>query len=282
MMLNLKTKAKQLILTRTRYRILCSKLGAWFNDIGYRLIWISRSCVRFMNHHVTHTESDWFVHGLPALHQKIRAILKRQRSEYGDYYYFYGHPYQALGILGVYGERSTEERFDTYRLRKLINSEDRVLDIGCNCGFVALYTSYRTGCHAEGIDINPYMIEIGNLCADYLRISDRVVLSATRIQDFPEKPDFTVVFSFATHWTDDENYRVPLREHFERCAGYLAPGGLLIFETHAADVGNAQFYDALSTFTDLFSIEDQWDTDKGTRHLYLFRRTNKSPQIVNT
>lgn len=271
-MFNLKQKAYKLILERTRYRIFCAALGAWLNDMGYRLIWLSRSCVRFMNHHVTHEESDWFVHGLPALHRRIQSILQRQRSEYGDYYYFYGQPYQALGILGVYGERSTEERFDTYRLAKLIKSEDRVLDIGCNCGFVALYTSYRTGCYAEGIDINPYMIEIGDQCADYLRVSDRVKLSATRIQDFAGQADFTVVFSFATHWTDDENYRVPLREHFERCASYLAPGGLLIFETHAADVGNAQFYDAINTFSDMFSVEDKWDTDKGTRHLYLFRR----------
>lgn len=269
---NITEKAKKLILERSEYRAWCSAIGEWLNSIGYKFVWLSRQCVRFMNHHVTHEESDWFVHGLPNLHKNIEHILRRQKAEYNDYYYFYGRPYQALGMLGVYGERSTEERFDAYRLSTLIDKKDKVLDIGCNCGFVALYTTFRTGCESVGIDINPYMIEIGQLCANYLKISNRVSLLAARIQDYPSPAQFTVVFSFATHWTDDENYRVPLRQHFERCAGYLAQGGRLIFETHAADVGNEAFYKALKTFGDLFEVEDQWNTDNGTRHLYVFRK----------
>lgn len=268
----LRQKARRAIIENSRYRAICARLGAVLNRLAFRLAGLSRSCVRLMNHHVTHEESDWFVHGLPVLHRRIDQVLQKQRAEYGDYYYFYGQPYQALGVLGVYGERSTEERFEAYGLRDLIRPEDRVLDIGCNCGFVALYTSFRTGCSADGVDINPYMIQIGNLCADYLRISDRVKLSAVRIQDFAAQGQYSVLFSFATHWTDDENYRVPLREHFERCAAFLQPGGLLVFETHAADVGNMAFYEAIATFSDLFSIESKRDTDRGTRHLYLFRR----------
>lgn len=265
-------KWRQLILERSRYRAACAAAGAWLNVLGYRMVRISRSCVRFMNHHVTHAESDWFVFGLPELHERIGDILRRQRSEYGSYYYFYGYPYQALGILGIYGERSTEERFEAYGLRSLLGPRDRVLDIGCNCGFMAVYTSFRTGCEAVGIDINPFMIEIGNLCARYLRLEDRVTLLATKIQDFASAVRFTAVFSFATHWTDDENYRVPLREHFERCAAFLEPGGLLLFETHAADVGNAEFYAGIERVTDLFSIESRRDTDRGTRHFYVLRR----------
>jgi SAM-dependent methyltransferase len=269
---SLQQKARRAIIENSRYRAICARLGALLNRLAFRLEWLSRACVRFMNHHVTHEESDWFVYGLPALHRRIDLVLLQQRKEYGDYYYFYGQPYQALGILGVYGERSTEERFEAYGLRDLIKPEDRVLDIGCNCGFVAVYTSYRTGCRADGIDINPYMIQIGKLCADYLRVSDRVKLSAVRIQDFGAQAQYSALFSFATHWTDDENYRVPLREHFKRCAAYLQPGGLLVFETHAADVGNAAFYEAIATFSDLFTVESKRDTDRGTRHLYLFRR----------
>ncbi len=268
----LRKRAYRVILENYRYRAWCAGFGAWLNSVAYRLVHLSRACVRFMNHHVTHEESDWFVYGLADLHRDIDATLREQRREYGDYYYFYGQPYQALGILGVYGERSTEERFEAYELHDLVKREDHVLDIGCNCGFVALYTSFRTGCRADGVDINPYMIRIGNLCAEYLRLSDRVNLTAVRIQDFEPPTRYTVLFSFATHWTDDENYRVPLREHFERCAGYLQPSGLLVFETHAADVGNSEFYEAIETFTDLFLIESKRDTDRGTRHLYLFRR----------
>ncbi|MFN7612805.1 MAG: class I SAM-dependent methyltransferase [Alphaproteobacteria bacterium] len=264
--------AKKQILLKPRYRQWCAALGALLNRAGYALIIASRNLVRFMNHHVTHDASDWFIHDLPKLHKKVRDILERQRVDYGKYYYFYGYPYQALAILGIYGERSTEERFDAYALGTLVTAQDRVLDLGTNCGFVALYTALRTGCRAEGIDINPYMIEIGNECAKYLRISDRVHLHATKIQDFKVSEPYSIVFSFATHWTDDENYRVPLREHFERCASYLKTGGRLLFETHSADVGNAAFYSAIETFGDLFAHESKRDTDRGTRHLYLFRK----------
>lgn len=268
----LRQQARRAIIDYPRCRAICAQVGALLNRLAFQLAALSRGFVRFMNHHVTHEESDWFVHGLPMLHRQIEQVLQKQRKEYGEYYYFYGQPYQALGVLGVYGERSTEERFEAYGLRELIKPEDRVLDIGCNCGFIAVYTSYRTGCKADGIDINPYMIQIGKLCADYLRVSDRVKLSAVRIQDFAAQAQYSVLFSFATHWTDDHNYRVPLRAHFERCAAYLQPGGLLVFETHAADVGNTAFYEAIATFSDLFAIQSKRDTDRGTRHLYLFRR----------
>lgn len=260
------------IIGDSRWRARLVSLGAILNRLAFRLSGLSRSCVRFINPHVTHKESDWFSHGLPDLHGRIDAVLSRQRKEYGDYYYFYGQPYQALSILGVYGERSTEERFEAYGLASLVKSSDRVLDLGCNCGFMAVYTSFRTGCQADGVDINPYMIEIGSLCADYLRIADRINLVAARIQDFEAGAQYSVLFSFATHWTDDENYRVPLREHFERCAAYLESGGLLVFESHAADVGNEIFYESLNAFGDLFTIESMRDTDRGARHLYLFRR----------
>lgn len=268
----LSARFRQGILTSRRQRAALARLGAFLNAKGYRAIAYSRACVRVMNHHVTSPESDWYVHGLARLHQQIEEVLRRQRREYGSYYYFYGFPYQALGILGVYGERATEERFESYALRDLIYQRDRVLDIGCNCGFMALYTAYRTGCRADGVDINPHMVEIGTLCTEYLRLSDRVTLQAARIQDFAPTQPYTVVFSFATHWTDDENYRVPLREHFERCATYLAPRGLLVFESHANDVGNADFYAAIDGIVDLFDLDSKRDTDRGARHLYLFRR----------
>lgn len=269
---NHEEKLKQRLLTDYELRAKWAKWGSWANRAGMRLERLSRKLVRFMNHHLTDNKADWFVVGKMDLHNRIAEVLERQKNEYGSLAYFYGHPYQSLGILSIYGERSTEERFDDYGIRDLIGPDDRLLDVGCNCGFMALYTSFRTGCSSEGIDINPYMIEVGDLTAEYLNISDKVKLNAIRIQDFVPDEKYTVVFSFATHWTDDENYRVPIREHFERLAFYLEKGGLLVFETHAADVGDEKFYDAVSQIGDLFEELSRKDTDAGGRHLYLFRR----------
>lgn len=267
----MRERISRTLLEEPNYRPYPARLGGFLNKLAIGLLHRSRSLVRLMNPHVTDPVSDWYVVNLSQLHRKIDDLLRQQRKQYGKYYYFYGFPYQSLGILGVYGERGTEERFEAYGLRDLIRPEDSVLDIGCNCGFVALYTSFRTGCQVEGIDINPYMVGIGNACAEYLRINDRARFRAVRIQDYVPDKKFSVVFSFATHWTDDENYRVPIREHFERCAGYLKPGGLLVFETHAADFGNAVFYSALEGISDLFEILSKKDTDCNTRHLYIFK-----------
>jgi len=263
----------QRLTTETKWRARLTRLGYALNETGIRLVARGRDVVRFMNRHLVDPASDRFVHGLPALHARIREVLARQGREYGHYAYFYGQPYQALGILGIYGERPTEERFEAYGLADLVGRDDIVLDIGCNCGFVSILTAYRTGCRAEGIDINPFAIEIGHLAADFLGLGERVSLSARRFQDFESEPRFSVVFSFATHWTDDGNYRVDLREHLAKIHRVLRPGGLLVFESHCADVGDPEFYRALEAMRTHFT----WDTkkasfDNGTRELYLMRR----------
>lgn len=242
------------------------------HGLGVSLLAAARRLVRLTEPQNIDATSDRFVVELPTLHRKIRQELLRQRREYGSYAYFHGYPYQALAILDVFGERGTEERFDAYGLAGLIGADDYLLDIGCNCGFMALYAAFRTGCQADGIDINPHMVRIGEHCAEFLRLQDRVRLLALPYQDFkPERP-YTVVLSFATHWTDDRNYRVRLQDHLLRIHGMLASGGLLIFESHSADVGNAEFYAALEEMRTRYAWEGRRMMDNGSRELYLMRR----------
>jgi SAM-dependent methyltransferase len=239
---------------------------------GVSMIVSARKLVRLTEMHTTNQTSDRFIIELPKLHKKIRHELDLQRREYESYSYFHGYPYQSLGILQVFGERGTEERFDAYDLAKLIRTTDHVLDIGCNCGFMAIYASFRTGCSADGIDINPYMIRVGQHCADYLQMSERVKLIAQSFLAYKPERLYSVVLSFATHWTDDKNYRVRLEDHFLRIHAMMEPGGLLIFESHSADVGNAEFYAALEEMRGHFSWDGCRSMARGTRELYLMRQ----------
>ena len=261
--------------TETKYRSFITQIAASINSLGVSCLVLSRKHVRFINKHLVNEESDNFVISLSGLHKRIHAILKRQKQEYSDYAYFYGHPYQALGILNVFGERPSEERFDLYGLADLVNKEDYVLDIGCNCGFMAILTSYRTGARAYGLDINPYMIEIGQECASFLNIDQKVTLEAKKIQDFAliEKDEkFSVVYSFATHWTDDENYRVSIEEHLLKIHSLMTVGGTLVFETHCSDVGNSDFYASMEKMREFFEWDEVRQTDKGERELYVMKR----------
>lgn len=67
-------------------------------------------------------------------------------------------------------------------------------------------------------------------------------------------------------------YRVRLQDHLLRIHGMMADDSLLIFESHSADVGNAEFYDALEEMRTHFSWEGKRLMAKGTRELYLMRR----------
>lgn len=264
-------KLRQWILeSPTRLR-LTMRIANAVNAAGVRLMVLARDIVAWINSNFTDARSDRRIRDLPKLHEEIRRILVRQKSDYKHYAYFYGYPYQSFATLGIFGERATEERFDIYGLGEILGPDDSVLDIGCNCGFVALYAAYRTGCRATGIDINPFMVEIGQRCAEYLNLADRVSLVAARFQEYASAERFSVVFSFATHWTDDGNYRVSLPEHLRRIHAFLKPGGVLVFESHTVDVGNPEFYATLETVRDLYEWDGKVLTDNGYREVYRMR-----------
>ena len=243
----------------------CHRLGVFF-------IVLARRQVRFVDNAMVDERFDWFVNGLPALHRKVALELKAQRRTYSRYAYFWGYPYQALGILGIFGERGTEERFEAYGLRELIGPQDLILDIGCNCGFLALYTAFRTGCTVEGIDINPHMIKIGHYCASYLGIQEQVRLQVGEFQDFRPSQRYTMVFSLATHWTDDGGYRVSLRDHLIRIHDLLDDGGLLVFESHSVDVGNAEFYETLEGMKPQFNQLSKKALGRESREVFIFKK----------
>lgn len=253
-------------------RRILTATGYALNQLGITSMVIGRKIVRHINKHITDNTSDSFVVGLSALHQRISEILKAQKEEYGHYAYFSGYPYQSLGILGIYGERASEERFDHYSLQDYINKDDYVLDIGCNCGFMSILTTYRTGARCHGVDINPYMTDIGMECAKFLKISDKIKLEGLKFQDITGNEIYTAVYSFATHWTDDGNYRVALKEHLEKIHMLLKPAGTLVFETHCADVGDETFYRTMNEAKTLFSWNGLKRTDNNMRELYIMKK----------
>jgi 2-polyprenyl-3-methyl-5-hydroxy-6-metoxy-1,4-benzoquinol methylase len=242
------------------------------NSTSLYLQVFSRELIRIINRKAANDESEYFATNRINLLKKIKAIRKRQKREYPHYSYFHNYPYQAFTTLGVFGNRSTEERFDLYKLGEYVKSDHKLLDIGCNCGFMGIYTSYRTGCSVDGIDINPFAIEIGNLCVDYLKLHKKVSLETCRVQDLGKDQNYDAIFSFATHWTDDSNYRVPLEDHFAFLENFIKPDGIIFFESHCTDVGDEEFYTSIKAMENKFNTIYQADIDSGSRHYYIFQK----------
>lgn len=250
-------------------RLWITKFGCVLYNFGLFLQQQSSILLRFINQSTIDDMSDWFIRERKSLNKEIRDILIRQKKEYPHHTYFYGYPYQGLAIAGIYGERPTEERFETYNLAEHFSKDDYILDIGCNCGFVGIYTAFRLNCRVKGIDINPYMIEIGQKVAKHLRIEKNVELIANSFHHFSDNPIYSGVFSFATHWTDDEQYRVSLSEHLLKIHSLLKKQGKLIFESHCNDVGQSKFYESLEQAKQYFDIKSLGTSDNNSREIYL-------------
>lgn len=125
------------------------KLGLAYNmnARGFRWMLRSRRVVQIM---YPECARETYYNRLRDLHDGIADQMRRQKESYEHRAYESGFLYQGLNSLGIFGVRNTEQRFADYGLAELIGPEDRILDIGCNCGFMAVYSAFRTGCSAEG------------------------------------------------------------------------------------------------------------------------------------
>jgi SAM-dependent methyltransferase len=137
---------------------------------------------------------------------------------------------------------------------------------------MAVFSAYRTGCRADGIDINPYMINIGRHCAEFLQVGDRVRLEAARFEDFKPANKYTAIFSFAVHWTDDEQHRPDFDQYLQRLHSLLADNGLLVFESHTLDVGKKEFYEKMERQRKFYSWDGSKLLDGNKRELFIMRK----------
>ena len=257
------------IINRTminRYRLW---LGYKTNEIGIYLQLLSRQFILSM---YPELKGEDFQRKFIKLHKEINGDLRKQKKEYPFFIYEQGYPYQALQTLGIFGARPTEIRFSDYGLADLINRGDRVLDIGCNCGFMLIYTCFRTDCTGDGIDINPYMISIGQRVAEFLGLSNKIHLSAKRFQDFEPNGKYSVIFSFASHWTDDEQLRPDFDEYMKKLHDLLSDNGLLVFESHTADINNIEFDKKMERQRNYFSWSGSKLLYNNQRELFIMRK----------
>lgn len=206
------------------------------------------------------------------MQQRVSAAVRGQREKYPNFTYAHGVPYQSLDIANVFGVRESEIRYQNYGLDKLLKSTDRILDIGASCGFISILAAYRTGCRADCVEHNRFMTEIGAAVADYLHVADKVKFVPERFQDWRADISYSVIFSFAAHWTDDEGLRPDFPKHMEKLHELLEAGGYVVFESHTADVGNPEFYGKMEAIRDLFDWSGSKLLDYNRRELFILRR----------
>lgn len=210
------------------------------------------------------------------MHSRINEQLRLQSAEYPKYKYFFGQPYQAMETLAIFGGRNTEDRYREYGLENIVLPGHCLLDIGGSCGFMSVYTSLMRGCEADCVEHNPHMAEIGKAVVEYLGMEGRVNMINADVNEWKPSRMYDVIFSFATHYTDDEGHRPDMNDYIRRLHSYLKEGGTLVFEGHCYDYDNMEFYAKLEKSRDIFSWSGSKRFPRGKRELFVMRRDGNS------
>jgi SAM-dependent methyltransferase len=196
---------------------------------------------------------------LLALHGAMNRELAEQTERWGSYDYGEGYYYQSSDRLKVTGLRDTTGRVEAFGLRDLVHGR-RVLEIGCNTGFLTLDIAGSAG-EILAFELNPYLIAIAKLAAAHTGAKN-VDFRVAAFEDLDEHDPFDDVLSFANHHTYDGNTRQSLEEYFERCHALTRPGGRLIFESHPPELEGSRFGHTLEI------IERHFDVERTEVHAY--------------
>lgn len=246
-----------------------------YYDWGYSLYWASaysQQCAENIKHRLHPEQARKEMTRLDLL-AELHQALRAQRLAYPNYTYFNGYCYQSLRLAGVYGNRDTESRYADYGLGQFLKPGMHLLDIGASAGFMSIYAAMRYGCSAQCVEHNRYMGDMGRAVARFLGVQDQIEFSDTRIQEMQFTRGFDGIFSFAAHWTDDEGIRVQLDEHMAYLHSLLNPGGILFFESHSNDVGDASFDRIMEDIQQgLFTLREKRMLENGTRAFYVLQK----------
>ncbi len=192
---------------------------------------------------------------LVSLHEELRNILDESYKGWPYHDYGEGYFYQSYPSLSIRGLRNTNFRFKFYRLDSILNKNMRVLDIGCNSGFLSL-TMAKYCRHLDAFDNNPFLIRIAEQCREYEEIGN-VKFSCFAFDEFPFTSTYSVVLSLANHNTFDGNMRPEFRGYLERIRSVMQKGGTLIFESHPGEHKDSFLKENLDSVRDLFQIDSE-------------------------
>ncbi|MFH1386564.1 MAG: class I SAM-dependent methyltransferase [bacterium] len=187
------------------------------------------------------------------LHYEINSILWESSQKWENYDYGEGYFYQGCDLVGIQGLRDTRARVLSMDLKNRLKGLD-ILDIGCNSGFLDLIIA-DSAASITGLDINPYLIQIGKVTAKYLNISN-VDLLASSFEDWALNNRFDAVLSFANHHTYDNLTKHSLETYFSKCASFLKPNGLFLFESHAPNFEGKNLNNVIDIIKQYFTIEN--------------------------
>ncbi len=166
--------------------------------------------------------------------KKIKFHLEQQKKGWNYLIYGLGDLYQSFDELKIKGQRNTEARIKEYELKKNMKKHYNILDIGCNCGFIDLKLSPDVN-SIDGIEINPFLVAIGNEVKTYLKIKN-VDFHPIGFEKYETRKTYEVVFSFAADDVADGLSKLSFMDYIKKISSLMVKDGYLFFESQASDI----------------------------------------------
>jgi SAM-dependent methyltransferase len=178
---------------------------------------------------------------LEKLHKKLRKHVDDQIKDWGSFVYASENGfYQGFKEIKIDGCRPTEERFNRYEIEKYLSKDKIALDIGCNCGFLTIHISKFLK-YIDGVEINPYLTNIGKDTKEYLEISN-LDFHTSGFEEFETGKKYDIIFSLANDNTIDGKTKFTFIEYIKKIQDLLLPGGLLMWETVSMDTYDPELF----------------------------------------
>jgi len=194
---------------------------------------------------------------LTDLHEKLKNHVVKQNENWKSIIYAKEKGfYQGYDKIKIDGWRPSEKRLDSYNIQKYLDKQKTGLDIGSNCGFFTLHLSNYLK-SMDGVEINPYLIDISNDTKEYLEIENTNFHNCS-FEDFKIDTKFDVIFSLANDSTIDGNTKFNFSEYIDKIISLLSNDGLIIFESQAMDmIPPSKFEPKLNYLKKYFSVIEE-------------------------
>ncbi|MBR0434915.1 MAG: class I SAM-dependent methyltransferase [Lachnospiraceae bacterium] len=150
--------------------------------------------------------------------------------------------YQTLPQLGIAGVRPTDVRIEEYGLKEIVSGK-KVVDIGCNCGFLDITISQYAE-SVTGIEYNDTLVNLSNAISNYLHVGN-VTFKQGDFEKYVPVERFDVVLFFAVHgWIN-----LPVENVVSKISSLLNDGGILVFESQKIEEDEELFMRYIAGFT---------------------------------
>ena len=188
------------------------------------------------------------------LHYHLNKKLLEGLKNWESYDYGEGYFYQSCNKINIRGFRNTENRIEAMDLPNILKNK-KVLEIGCNSGFLTISISNYCQC-ITAFDPAAHLVEIGQITSNYLNIKN-INFHICTFENFESTEKFDVILSFANHSTYDGNTEYSIKSYLEKISYFLEPGGLLLFESHSPLYEGKGLVEVCKLISERFVIKSQ-------------------------